>query len=129
MVVAIYPYQGKYFGRIIATYDKKGNLSETLDHPEERAPGLVNHPYYCGLDLIYNLQKSGNVYKGKIVDPLKGNVYGAELWRKSANLIVRGKLLFFGKNLTWEPFPESEFSSALPKPDVSKFNPIIPKVL
>lgn len=33
----------------------------------------------------------------------KGKVYGCEIWRDGENLIVRGKIAFFGRNQTWIP--------------------------
>ena len=128
-VIAIYPYQGKYYGRIIATYDSKGEIDETIYAPKDRAPGVIGHPYYCGLDIVYDARsKSGGTYKGYVVDPKKGNVYTAELWKDNENLILRGKLFIFGKNVVWPPFPEENFNNDFKKPDISKFVPVIPKV-
>jgi uncharacterized protein (DUF2147 family) len=126
LVVAVYPYQGMFYGKIIGIYDAKGQIAETLDHPKGRAKGLEGHPFYCGLDFVYNLKRSGSSFKGKIVDPEKGNVYNAEVWRKNQDLIVRGKLLFFGRNLTWYPFKDEEFNKTFPKPDTTLFKPKIP---
>src|SRR5271168_673542 len=53
-VIAIYAYQGRYYGKIIATYDKDGVLDETIYHPKTRAPGVVGNPYYCGLDIVFD---------------------------------------------------------------------------
>lgn len=129
-IVAIYEYHDTVYGRIIGTYEKStGNIVDTMYHPIERAPGVVGEPFYSGLDFIYNLKKSDSRYKGRIVDPEEGNVYNAELWVNNGNLIVRGKILFFGRNQTWLPFKESEFTKDFPKPDVSKFIPVIPKVI
>ncbi|NBO24462.1 MAG: DUF2147 domain-containing protein [Chlamydiae bacterium] len=129
IMVAIYLYKDKYYGRIVAIYDKSGKIRETIYKPVDRTEGIIGHPYYCGLELIYDLKNKGNVYKGKILDPEKGNLYNAEVWRKEENLIVRGKLLFFGRNLTWRPVKEEEFSFMFPKPDVTQFVPVIPKTL
>jgi uncharacterized protein (DUF2147 family) len=127
IMVAIYPYQGKYYGRIVGIYNKKGEIKETLTERKNRAPGIVGEPFYCGLDLIYDLKNKGSTFNGKIVDPEKGNVYSAELWRDKEDLIVRGKLFIFGKNLTWYPAKEEDFSEFFPKPNVSQFVPVIPK--
>jgi uncharacterized protein (DUF2147 family) len=126
-IVAIYKYKDMHYGRMIGTYQRgTGKIFDTLYHPIERAPGIVGEPYYSGLDFIYNLKQDGEHYKGRIVDPEEGNIYRAELWRDKGNLIVRGKLLFFGRNQTWIPF--SQFSEEFPKPDVTKFIPKIPEV-
>lgn len=127
-VVAIYEYKGLYYGRIVATYDKQGKITETLKDPKERAPGVIGNPYYCGLDFIWRLAKKNDRYQGKIMDPEKGKIYRAALWVQNGNLIVRGELFIFGRNQTWLPFKDSEFSSGFNKPDVAKFVPVIPKV-
>ncbi len=127
IMVAVYPYEGKYYGRIVAIYNKKGEIEETIYKPNSKAPGIVGNPFYCGLDMIYNLKNKQSIYYGKIVDPEKGNVYSAELRKDNQDLIVRGKLFVFGKNMTWLPAIESEFSDAFPKPDIKHFIPMIPK--
>ena len=126
-IVAIYEYQDKYYGRIVSTYDENGVMKETINAPQERAVGIIGKPFYCGLDLIWNLKK-GSKCKGKIVDPKKGNIYRAELWVEEGNLIVRGKLLCFGRNQTWVPALDSDFPANFKKPDVTKFVPVIPEV-
>ena len=126
-MVAIYEFEDNYYGRIVGTFDKNGEMNETLDAPEDRAPRVIGNPYYCGLDLIWGLGKRDKSYKGKIVDPQKGNIYRAELWVKDGNLIVRGKLLCFGRNQTWLPAENEDFPENF-QPDVSKFVPVIPEV-
>lgn len=129
-VVAIYKYHDKYYGRIVATYDKEGVMKETWENPKERAPGILGNPYYCGLDLLWDLKYSGKSYKGKVVDPQKGKIYRAEVWLDpKENLILRGKLLCFGRNKTWPPALESDFGKGFTKPDVAKFIPVIPQIL
>lgn len=129
-VVAIYSYQGKYYGRIIATCDKQGRIDETIYHPKTRAPGIVGEPYYCGLDIVWNAKPndSDERYKGYVVDPQKGKVYNAELWYRNGNLILRGELFIFGKNVVWPPFNEDKFTADFKKPDISTFVPKIPQV-
>ncbi len=127
-VVAIYEYQDNYYGRIIGTFDKDGEMVETIDAPEDRAPGIVGHPFYCGIDLIWGLRKKESKYRGRIVDPKKGHIYRAELWIKDGNLVVRGKLLCFGRNQTWLPASESDFPPEFQIPNVTEFVPVIPEV-
>ncbi len=68
-VVAVYPYKGKYYGRIVATYDEHtGELKDTIYTPDERAPGVVGDPHYAGLDLIYNLVPKDHKFVGNIID-------------------------------------------------------------
>lgn len=126
-LVAIYEYQNKYYGRIVGTYNKEGVMTQTLDNPEDRAAGINGKPFYCGLDMLWDLKK-GSRCKGKIVDPRKGNVYNAELWVKNGKLIVRGKVLCFGRNQTWLPASDDDFPSTFKQPDVSEFVPVIPQV-
>lgn len=127
-IVAIYEYQGLHYGRIIGTCDANGEVKDSIYAPEGRAPGIVGNPFFSGLDLVWNLNRSGSKYKGKIVDPEKGKIYDAKLWVKNGNLIIRGEFLFFGRNVTWLPARESDFSPKFKKPDVSKFIPVIPQV-
>ncbi len=92
-IVQIYEYQGKYFGRIVELLKNK-----------EAVAALPASPKIEGLDIIWDLEKDDNKYKGgEILDPKKGKVYGCELWRDGDNLIVRGKIAFLGRNQTWLP--------------------------
>lgn len=128
-VIGIYEYQGKYFGKLVATYDDNEKIDDTIDAPKYKAPGVVGDPYYVGLDIIYDIKKDGSKFDGgKIVDPEKGDVYDAELWLDKGNLIVRGEILFFGENETWLPMKDTDFPANFKKPDLSKFVPSIPKV-
>lgn len=129
-IVAIYEYQGKYYGRIIATLGDDGKIEDSIYSPKERAPGVVGHPYYSGLDIIYDIQKEGDRYKdGKILDPEEGKVYDAEIWKENGNLIVRGEVLFFGRNQTWPPATENDFPAGFKRPDLTKLVPQIPEVV
>lgn len=127
-IVAIYGYEDKFYGRIIATYDASGIMNDTIYNPIQRAPGVMGNPFYAGLDLLWNLRGRGVRYKGKIIDPEKGNIYNAEVWRDGDNLVARGELLVFGKNQTWVPVPESEFTANFKKPDTKEFVPVVPRV-
>lgn len=127
-VVAIYEYGGRYYGRIIGSYDDSGRMEDTIYTPIERAPGVAGNPYYCGMDIIWALAPKGMTFNGKIIDPEKGNVYNCELWTNNGYLIVRGKLLFFGKNQTWLPATESDFPPDFAIPDVTQFIPQLPRV-
>lgn len=126
--VAVYEYQDLHYGRIIGTYDEAGVMTETIYHPKTKAPGILGNPYYCGIDLIWNLDEVGRKFKGKIVDPEKGNVYNAELWTDDQDLIVRGKLFMFGRSQKWLPMTDADFPKGFKMPDVSKFVPVIPEV-
>jgi hypothetical protein len=125
--VAIYEYEGKRYGRIIGTFDEEGHLKETIYDPKERAPGVIGNPYYCGLDLIWNLVPDGYEYRGKIIDPEKGGVYNAELWREGKNLMVRGRLLIFSKTQTWLPAAKTQFPKGFKLPKLNSMVPQIPE--
>ena len=123
-VIAVYPYQGKFYGRIIATYNKQGVMDDTIYHPKDRAPGIVGTPYYSGIDILWDVSSQENdEYKGHIIDPKEGKIYKAELWREGENLILRGEVFIFGRNELWPPFPESNFTEEFKKPDLSTFVP------
>lgn len=129
-IAGIYEYQGKYYGRLIVTFDKYGKVEDTLYSPKLRAPKLEGAPYYAGLDFIWNLEKSGEKYVGgKILDPEHGKIYDSEMWLEEGKLKVRGELLMFGRNVTWIRTKESEFPLHFQKPDMSKFTPSIPRVI
>lgn len=126
-VISIYKHQGKYYGRIIGTFDAEGKMKENLYFPEDRAEKVTGSPYYCGMDLLWDLQENGEKYKGKIVDPTSGKIYNASIWNKAGNLIIRGELFFFGKNEVWYPIEEGDFPQDFNKPDLTQFIPVIPE--
>lgn len=126
-VISIYKYQDKYYGRIIGTFDAEGKMKENLYAPEDRAEKVTGSPYYCGMDLLWDLQEDGIKFRGKIVDPTSGKIYNASIWNKEGNLIVRGELLFFGKNEVWYPVEEGDFPKDFNQPDFTQFIPVIPE--
>lgn len=129
-VVAIYPYQGKYYGRLIVTFDEDGTIENTIYHATLKAPGVIGNPYYAGLDIIWDLKPEGEKYTdGEILDPERGRIYGAEIWRKGKDLIVRGKVFFLGRNQTWPEASEEDFPPGFAKPDLTALVPVIPKPL
>jgi uncharacterized protein (DUF2147 family) len=126
-VISVYKYDDKYYGRIVGTYDADGQMTDNLYAPKERAQHVSGSPFYCGLDLLWNLQDRGSRYKGKIIDPRNGKIYVAEVWIKNNHLIVRGELLFFGRNEVWYPAEDSDFPTGFKKPDAAQFIPVIPE--
>ena len=127
-VIGVYEYKGLYYGRIIGSYSGEGILNDTIYAPSTRAPGVLGEPYYSGLDIIWYLQDVGSKFKGKILDPQKGNIYNSELWIDNGNLVVRGKLFVFGKSYTWYPAAKADFPEGFKLPDLKKFVPAIPEV-
>lgn len=129
-LVAIYKYQDTYYGRMLATYDDEGNIKDTILAPKERAPGVVGNPPYCGMDFVYSVKKMENYedkYKGKILDPEKGKVYDAELWLSGEDLIVRGKLWIFGKNILWRKAFKQDLPKGFSMNSINNFVPEIPQ--
>ena len=129
-LVAIYKYNDTYYGRMIATYDDQGKIKDTILEKKDKAPGVVGHPSYCGMDFIYNVKMgSKDRYKGKILDPEKGKVYKAEFWRRGEELIVRGELWIFGKNIPWHQASVSDLPEGITMDDIKNFVPVIPKAI
>jgi uncharacterized protein (DUF2147 family) len=127
-IVAIYKYQGKYYGRLIATLDDNGKIDETLASPKTRAPAVKGNPYYVGLDFIWDLEPKGDKFAdGHILDPEEGKIYDAEMWKKGEDLIVRGEIWFFGRNQTWPPALDTDFQG-FQKPNLTTMVPKIPDV-
>jgi uncharacterized protein (DUF2147 family) len=133
--VAIYKYQDKYYGRMLATYDDEGKIKDTILEKKEKAPGVVGNPPYCGMDFIYNVKTEGDngekndKYKGKIIDPEKGKVYSAEFWLSGDVLIVRGELWIFGKNIPWQKASKKDLPKGFSVGDIKDFVPVVPKAL
>ena len=126
-IIGIYEYEGLCYGRIIATFDDAGKVKDSIYHPKEIAPGVEGDRHYCGLDIIWYLADSGQIFKGQILDPQRGKVYKAELWRDAQDLIVRGKLLMFGRSYTWRPVTDSDLPKDFKLPDLNSFVPNIPQ--
>ncbi len=127
-IVAVYPYNGQYYGRIIASFNDKGEIDDSIYAPVGKAPGVEGHPYYSGLDFVWQATyQGGGRFAGYVMDPRDGNVYNAEMWIKGSNLILRGEMFLFGRNQVWPPFPDSGFNDKFKKPDLSTFVPVIPQ--
>lgn len=129
-LVVIYKYHEEYYGRMLATYDDSGKIKDSILERKEKAPGVVGNPPYCGMDFIYSLKQESDdpdKYEGKIVDPEQGEVYDAELWRDGNDLIVRGEVWIFGKNIPWHPATEKDLPKGFSMKEVKDFVPEIPK--
>lgn len=127
-IIAVYKHEGLCYGRIIGTFNEEGKMDDTIYKPIKRAPGLPDKPFYSGLDIIWYLADRGSRFKGQILDPEHGKVYNSELWIDSGNLIVRGKLLMFGRSQTWLPAVKSDFPKDFKMPDLKKMMPAVPRV-
>jgi uncharacterized protein (DUF2147 family) len=128
-VIAIYLYEGKYYGRIVAACNKQGMIEETTEHPKTKAPGLAGKPFYCGLDILWACAPDGRGNcKGHVFDPREGKKYNARIWKENGNLILRGEVLFFGRNETLTPFPKERFNQVFKQPNVNSFIPVRCKI-
>lgn len=127
-IIAVYQYDGMYYGRIIGTFGDDGKMNDSIYKPVKRAPGIYGNPFYSGLDIIWYLVDSGSKFKGRILDPEHGKVYNSELWIENGNLIVRGKLFVFGRSQTWLPATKDDFPKGFKMPDLKKIVPQVPNV-
>lgn len=127
-IIAVYPYENAYYGRIMITFDEAGKVDNSIYEQNTRAPALAGDPYYAGLDLLWGLKKEGEIYKdGQIIDPEKGKIYKAEAWQEGDHLVVRGEVLIFGRDEIWPAAQDGDFPSGFVKPDLAKLVPVIPK--
>ena len=134
-VVAIYKYQSKIFGRVIASFDDEGKyIEDDMYRKIYTSPYMVGEPAFNALTIIWDLKDKGKKWgSGKIMDPgddedVKPGIYDCEIWMEGDALIVRGKILFFGRNQTWFPMENSEFPDSFVIPDWKNFKPEIPKI-
>lgn len=125
-ITLIYEYSGKVYGRVIATFDDRGILLDSLMNPVEKAVNVAGEPFYSGLDIIWEMEEVRTKWsRGKIMDPEPARVYACDLWIEKGNLVVRGKIGPFGRNQTWLPVAERDLPAGfvLPRNPV----PVIPK--
>lgn len=125
-IVGIYKVNNMLYGRIMAIYEN-GKFLEDSSNPEILAEKLNGQPPYCGLDIIWDLKKSGNRYNsGKIMDPEDGSVYDCEIWIENGNLVVRGSFLFIGRNQTWLPLNRSaDLPADVKLPELTSLSPVL----
>lgn len=92
-IVQVYENGGKVYGRVV----------ELLQNPGAKAK-LPGSPAIKGLDIIWDLKKDGDKYKGgEVLDPQKGKVYDAQMWVEGGKLILRGSLFGIGRKQVWLP--------------------------
>lgn len=118
-------------GRIVALYDEKGNVSETINNPVKVADKVSGSPKYVGLDIIWNMEwdaDDSEYTDGKIMDPKKGSVYSSVIWQEDkSKLQVRGKIGPFGRTQTWNVLTVSDLPAELQNVDTNNWKPIIRK--
>ncbi len=92
-VVQITEKDGVYSGKLVHLFKDPNAVAK-----------LPGSPKILGLQIIRDMKRGGKgLNDGKITDPKKGKTYNCEIWRSGANLIVRGKIAFLGRNQTWLP--------------------------
>ncbi|MFA6929073.1 MAG: DUF2147 domain-containing protein [Lentisphaeria bacterium] len=131
-IIAVYPYQGRLYGRLIITFDEQEKPKDTIYAQKTRAEKLPDKPYMAGLDIIWNMEKDTakqRWHKGKILDPKKGKVYSSEItWdAQSQRLVVRGKIGPFGRNQYWIKAVDKDFPEGFVLPDTKQWVPEIPR--
>lgn len=118
-------------GRIVALYDEKGNISETVNNPVKVADKVSGNPKYVGLDIIWGMEwdsDDAEYTDGKIMDPKKGSVYSSVIWKDNNDkLQVRGKIGPFGRTQTWNVLINSDLPVELQNIDTTDWKPIIRK--
>ncbi len=128
-IIAVYEYEGLCYGRIIGSFNEAGEMDDSIYTPQKRAPGVAGNRFYSGLDIIWGLMDVGVKFRGKILDPEKGNIYNSELWiDRDGGLIVRGKFLFFGRSQKWLAATDSDFPKNFKRPDLSEIVPDLPEI-
>ena len=132
-IVMLYEYKdgnnSELAGRIVALYDEKGNISETLAKPVKLADKVKGSPKYVGLDIIWGMEwdYDDNEYQdGKIMDPKKGKVYSSVIWQDNKDKVrVRGKIGPFGRTQTWNVLTVSDLPAEIQTIDTTNWKPII----
>ena len=123
-VAYFYMQNGVFAARMVLIYDEStGKIDETYLAPKEKAKGIANHPYICGMDFIWGLKsESAGKYLGQVIDPDSGKVYRCEVWydNSAKKLAVRGEWLIFGQTNLWLPISADKLPKDLVA-GVSKF--------
>jgi uncharacterized protein (DUF2147 family) len=132
-IIGIYENDGKFYGRILLRYNPDGSITDTLETPEKKTEGVAGNPFYAGLDVLYDLLQVDEKFNGKVIDPEKGRIYDAILWREGENLIMRGEMKLLGhaigRNNTWLPATDADFPKDFAKPPLNTFTPKVPEPL
>lgn len=132
-IVRLYEYKdgddSLLAGRIIALYDEKGVVSETLKNPIKVADKVSGSPKYVGLDIIWDMdwdEDDSEYTDGKIMDPKKGSVYSSVIWQDNKDkLRVRGKIGPFGRTQTWNVLSVSDLPAEIQNIDTTNWKPVI----
>ena len=135
-IMALYTKGNNLYGRVIMSYEDDGStIKDDIYRQLHRSPYMEGSPAFCGLDIIWDMSWDKGKEKwrgGTIMDPgnkeKKPKTYGCEIWREGADLIVRGKIAFIGRNQTWKRFDPKDFPPGFNVPDSASFTPVIPVI-
>lgn len=99
-VVSILPCEDGFCGYIVGLF---------LDRPDDRMPIDYRGVTQCDLPLIIGARQiRPNLWKGRIIDPRNGSIYGVEMHLDpNGNLALRGFLgiPLLGHTQTWTRYP------------------------
>lgn len=133
-IVGLYSYGSgddeKLAGRVLALYDKNGEIIETIAQPVKIAEKVPGKPFYAGMDIIWGMNWNAKADKfegGKIMDPTSGKVYSSVIWSENGKLNVRGKIGPFGRTQIWNALPVDKLPAALRNQDMKNWEPVIRK--
>ena len=105
-IVQLYEYQGKLYGRVV----------DLLKDKQAKA-ALPGSPAILGLDIIWDLTKKGDKYRGgEVLDPQKGRVYDCQIWLEGDKLILSGSLFGIGRKQVWLPAKDFKGGATSPTP-------------
>jgi uncharacterized protein (DUF2147 family) len=116
-IVLIYENNNRLYGKAVKLLPGMIlELKEINEYPPlcKLCPDEFKNKPIVGLDFIYGLRKSGDVWKdGKILDPKTGKTYDAKIWVDKNNpniLLVRGYVGPFFRTQKWQRVtsPDSE---------------------
>ena len=99
-IVEIYKKDGKVYGKIIEIFD-----AEKRDLPCNYCEGEDYNKPVLGLNVIKDMEKSGNAYKkGTVTNPEDGKIYDCRIKLDDDNpnkLQLRGYIAFFYRTQYW----------------------------
>lgn len=100
-IVQIYEKGGKYYGKVIQLFRKKGeDPNPVCDKCKDSDPRKGKR--VKGMVILKDLVKKGDKYgDGTILDPKNGKVYTSKSWIEDGKLKVRGYIGFFFRTQTW----------------------------
>ena len=124
-IIAVYTYDQMVYGRIIVAFDEEdGTYIESYQSPVSSISIGNKRHFLVEIDLFFGLKKNGSRYTGgKVVDVKNGNIYGAQIWRESGDLILRGMLGPFGMKYRFCKAVEKDFPPFVRIPRLDSFVP------